>query len=142
MFNSKEVMYVTEKESKPKEEPEREEQPSYQTQPYVGQPSYPTQTYAGQYYNYPYKKLYRSTRDKWIAGVCGGIAEYFNKDPVIIRLLWIVLTIFSVGVGVIAYLAFWILVDKYPSYYQLPVQHPHQGRPRAVHYHYYYKSPP
>lgn len=142
MYNSKEVMCVTEKESKPKEEPEREEQPSYQTQPYVGQPSYPTQTYAGQYYNYSYKKLYRSTRDKWIAGVCGGIAEYFNKDPVIIRLLWIVLTIFSVGVGVIAYLAFWILVDKYPSYYPLPVQHPHQGRPRAVHYHYYYRSPP
>jgi len=135
-FENKEVICVTE------EEPKMEKQHSYQTQQYVGQPQYQTQPYAGQYYNYPYKKLYRSTRDKWIAGVCGGIAEYFNKDPVIIRLLWIVLTIFSVGVGVIAYLAFWIFVKKYPSYYQLPGQYATQGKPRAVHYHYYYKSPP
>lgn len=133
---------MTENETKLKEEPEMEKQYSYQTRPYAGQPPYQTPPYPGQYYNYPYKKLYRSTRDKWIAGVCGGIAEYFNKDPVLIRLLWIILTIFSVGVGLIAYIAFWLLVDKYPSYYQLPVPHPTQNKPRSVHYHYYYKSPP
>jgi phage shock protein PspC (stress-responsive transcriptional regulator) len=36
------------------------------------------------------KRLYRSTGDRKIAGVCGGLAEYFNVDPVIIRILWIV----------------------------------------------------
>ena len=124
-------------EDKPKEGPGKETRSSYQTH-----------TYAGPYQQYPYNKLYRSTRDKWIAGVCGGIAEHFNKDPVLIRLLWIVLTLLSVGIGVIAYLVLWIFVDKYPSYYTLPPQHlphpPHSpdGKKRTVHYHYYYKSPP
>jgi phage shock protein C len=51
------------------------------------------------------KHLYRSSADKRIAGVCGGIAEYFNVDPSAMRLLWALLTIFSgIFPGVIAYL--------------------------------------
>ncbi|MDY0379835.1 MAG: PspC domain-containing protein [Defluviitoga tunisiensis] len=38
------------------------------------------------------KKLYRSRENKVLAGVCGGIGEYFEIDPVIVRLIWIVLT--------------------------------------------------
>ncbi len=54
------------------------------------------------------KKLYRSRKDTKIAGVCGGIAEYFNVDSNIIRLL-AVLTIFGGG-GIIAYIIAWIIV--------------------------------
>lgn len=49
------------------------------------------------------KKLYKS-RDKKISGVCAGIAEYFGIDPTLIRLLWAVVTLFTVGTGVLAYI--------------------------------------
>lgn len=93
------------------------------------------QTYV--YHNYRPRKLYRSTRDKWIAGVCGGIAEHYNQDPILIRLLWIVLTIFALPVGIIAYILLWAFIPKYPSYYMPPPP----PQVEAVHYHYYYKSP-
>ena len=48
------------------------------------------------------KKLTRSS-NKILAGVCGGIAEYFNIDPTIVRLIWVLL-FFAYGAGVLAYL--------------------------------------
>ncbi len=57
------------------------------------------------------KRLYRSKKERMIAGVCGGIAEYFDTDPTIIRLLWIVGSFFW-GIGIIAYLAAWIIVPE------------------------------
>lgn len=48
------------------------------------------------------KKLYKIEKGKKLCGVCGGIAEYLNIDPTIIRLLWIFL-IFCVGTGILAY---------------------------------------
>jgi phage shock protein C len=59
------------------------------------------------------KKLYRSREDSKIAGVCGGIAEYFNVDSTIIRLLAI-LTIFFGGGGIIAYIIAWIIIPLKP----------------------------
>jgi len=56
-----------------------------------------------------YKQLYRSKKNKVIAGVCGGIAEYFKIDPVIIRLILVVLLL-GYGVGFIAYLLAWIII--------------------------------
>lgn len=56
------------------------------------------------------KTLYRSRSNKMIAGVCGGIGEYFNIDPTIIRILW-VLCSFS-GVGIIAYLVAAIIIPE------------------------------
>jgi Putative stress-responsive transcriptional regulator len=56
------------------------------------------------------KRLYRSTIDRKIAGVCGGVGEYFGIDPVIVRVIFAVL-LFT-GLGVIAYLIMWILVPK------------------------------
>lgn len=41
------------------------------------------------------RRLYRSSRNKIICGVCGGIGEYFNVDPVIIRLIWVILMFFQ-----------------------------------------------
>ena len=49
------------------------------------------------------KKLYKSTTNKKIFGVCGGLADYFNVDPTLIRLLWAVL-IFCMGTGILAYI--------------------------------------
>ncbi len=49
------------------------------------------------------KRLYRSNRDVMICGVCGGIAEYFDIDPTIVRLIAVVF-IFGAGSGVLAYL--------------------------------------
>ena len=51
------------------------------------------------------KKLYRSSRDKKLLGVCGGIAEYFEIDSTVLRLIWAVGTFFSVGLGLLLYLA-------------------------------------
>lgn len=47
-----------------------------------------------------------------IAGVCGGIAEYFNEDPTIVRLIWATATIFSIGLGILAYLTAWIIIPE------------------------------
>lgn len=48
------------------------------------------------------KKLYRSNANKMVCGVCQGIAEYINIDPTIIRLLWVIFSIF--GVGILVYI--------------------------------------
>lgn len=60
------------------------------------------------------KRLYRSQKDKVIAGVCGGIAEYFNIDPVIPRLV-AVLLIFAGGFGILAYIIAWIIIPQNPN---------------------------
>ncbi len=61
------------------------------------------------------KKLYLSETDKKIAGVCGGLAEYFGIDSTVVRILWVLLSIFF-GSGIIAYLIAWLLIPKEPSY--------------------------
>ncbi len=60
------------------------------------------------------KKLYRSKKDSIIGGVCGGIAEYFEIDPTLVRLLTI-LIVFVGGVGIIAYIVAWIIVPQNPE---------------------------
>ena len=59
------------------------------------------------------KKLYRS-KDRMISGVCGGIAEYLNIDPTIVRLLWVIISIPTVFVGLIAYFIATIIVPEQP----------------------------
>lgn len=60
-----------------------------------------------------YKKLYRSVTDKMLAGVCGGLAEYFTIDPVIIRLIFVLAVIFG-GSGILAYIILWIIIPQKP----------------------------
>ncbi|MFW6149025.1 MAG: PspC domain-containing protein [Atribacterota bacterium] len=60
------------------------------------------------------KKLYRSKKDSMIAGVCGGIAEYFDIDSTLVRLLAI-LIVFLGGVGVIVYIIAWIIIPENPE---------------------------
>jgi phage shock protein C len=57
------------------------------------------------------KTLYRSNKDRMIAGVCGGLAHYFKVDPVIVRLIFI-LCIFAGGLGIIAYIILAIVVPS------------------------------
>ena len=55
------------------------------------------------------KKLYKSNTDKKIAGVCGGIAEYFNLDPTVVRLAWVAFCALG-GSGILAYILAAIII--------------------------------
>lgn len=57
------------------------------------------------------KRVTRSSTDRMIAGVAGGLAEYFGIDPIIMRILFVVLAIFGGG-GIILYLICWILMPE------------------------------
>jgi len=57
------------------------------------------------------KRLYRNKKKAMIAGVCAGIADYFDADPVLIRLIWIIITL-AWGAGLLAYLIAWIIVPE------------------------------
>ncbi|MBI4336187.1 MAG: PspC domain-containing protein [Candidatus Omnitrophica bacterium] len=61
------------------------------------------------------KKLYLSSANRKIAGVCGGIGEYFDVDPTFIRVLFILVILFSFGFGIIAYLLMWAIIPKRPK---------------------------
>ena len=59
------------------------------------------------------KKLYKSSTDKKIAGVCGGIAEYFGIDSTLVRLGWVVFSLLG-GSGLLAYLIAAIIMPDQP----------------------------
>jgi len=59
------------------------------------------------------RRLYRSNTDKVIGGVCGGLGEYLEIDPVILRIIWAVLGF--AGIGIIAYIISWIVIPKNPD---------------------------
>ena len=60
------------------------------------------------------KKLYRSRSSRMLAGVCGGIAEYFNVDPTIVRVIWAIASIF-IPAGIVAYLAGMFIIPEKPD---------------------------
>ena len=68
------------------------------------------------------KQLMRSGRDKKIAGVCAGVAHYFDIDPTIVRVIWGVLA-FGYGAGIIAYIILWIIL-KFCLFFTKIGQHP------------------
>lgn len=59
------------------------------------------------------KKLYRSKEDKVIFGVCGGLGEYFSIDPVIVRIIFVVLAVWG-GSGILAYIILAIVIPEVP----------------------------
>ena len=65
----------------------------------------------------PQPRLVRSRTDRRIAGVCGGLAEYFDVDPTIVRVTWVILSIFAGAVvfGVVAYLIAWLIIPPAPA---------------------------
>ena len=60
------------------------------------------------------KKLYRSVSDKKLAGVCGGIAEYFGLDATLIRVGWALVSLFA-GAGVLAYIVCALIIPQKPE---------------------------
>jgi phage shock protein C len=67
------------------------------------------------------KQLYKSKSNRMISGVCGGLGEYFNVDPVLVRLAFVLLCIFAGG-GLLAYIVALIIVPEAPEGYVPPAQ--------------------
>lgn len=61
------------------------------------------------------KQLFRSRTNKMLGGVCGGLGEHIDVDPTAIRLVWVVVTLLSLGTGIIVYLAAWIIIPESPE---------------------------
>jgi phage shock protein C len=59
------------------------------------------------------KRLVRSWADRKIAGVCGGLADYFDLDPTLLRVIWVLLVLCA-GTGLLAYIVMWIVVPSAP----------------------------
>jgi phage shock protein PspC (stress-responsive transcriptional regulator) len=59
------------------------------------------------------RKLYRSRTDRLLAGVCGGMAEYFGLRPLVVRILWVI-AVLPGGIGILAYILFWLLTPEEP----------------------------
>jgi len=77
------------------------------------------------------KKLYRSRTSKTISGVCGGLGEYLNIDPTVVRVLWVLLSLFAAGFpGLIAYIVMALVIPEAPEQppedWQPPYQPPYQ----------------
>ncbi len=60
------------------------------------------------------KRVRRSGRDKLLGGICGGLGEYFDVDPVLIRIIWIILAFASLGTAVLLYVILWIVIPRNP----------------------------
>lgn len=61
------------------------------------------------------KRLYRSRTERWLGGVCGGIGNYFNTDPTVIRVLF-VLGALIIGSGLLIYLILWLIIPLEPEF--------------------------
>lgn len=68
------------------------------------------------------KKLYKSTTDKMIGGVCGGLGEYLNVDPTVLRIAWVAVALITLPVGPaglfiggLAYIAAWLIIPNNPD---------------------------
>ncbi len=61
------------------------------------------------------RRLYRSRREEMISGVAGGVAEYLDLDPSIVRVVWAVLGLITGGIFIIVYIVMWIVVPQAPE---------------------------
>jgi phage shock protein C len=57
------------------------------------------------------KRLFRSRKDRILGGVCGGLGNYLNIDPVLVRVVWAIL-FFAAGAGLLAYILAWIIIPE------------------------------
>jgi phage shock protein C len=74
------------------------------------------------------RKLTRSSQDQVIAGVCSGLAKYFNTDPVLVRIIFFLL-VFMGGSGVFLYLVLWLIL---PTDAEAKTEHPNPGQHEPV----------
>jgi len=59
------------------------------------------------------KRLYRSTKERMLGGVCGGLGEYFDIDPTIVRLIAVIFAL--TGTGILAYIIAWLIIPEQPT---------------------------
>jgi len=59
------------------------------------------------------KRLFRSRKNRVLGGVCGGLGDYLNTDPVLLRVLWVIF-FFCGGMGLLAYILSWIIIPEEP----------------------------
>ncbi|MFO7322041.1 MAG: PspC domain-containing protein [Chloroflexota bacterium] len=71
------------------------------------------------------KRLYRSRTDRMIAGVCGGIGEYFGIDPTVVRLAAVLLAMAG-GPGLLLYIILAVIIPEEPVGYEKPKNEPHE----------------
>jgi phage shock protein PspC (stress-responsive transcriptional regulator) len=81
---------------------------------------------------YPHepKRLYRSIDDKVIGGVCAGLANYFNIDASLVRIIAVLLLLIPPFPALLAYIIMWIVVPKTPDYVKYPGDQPATGKRR------------
>ena len=72
-------------------------------------------------YGPPRRKLFRSRTDRVFSGVCGGIGRHYDIDPVLLRILVVVASVFTGGVFVLAYVLAWIFIPEEPAYIAVPM---------------------
>jgi phage shock protein C len=58
------------------------------------------------------KRLYRSKQERMLGGVCGGLGEHLDVDPTVIRLVWAVIALLSLGTGLLIYLIAWLIIPE------------------------------
>jgi phage shock protein C len=58
------------------------------------------------------KRLYRSKKDRILGGVCAGLGEHLDVDPTVIRLIWAVVSVLSLGTGIVIYVLAWIIIPE------------------------------
>jgi phage shock protein PspC (stress-responsive transcriptional regulator) len=58
------------------------------------------------------KRLYRSKKDRILGGVFVGLGEHLDVDPTVIRLIWAVVSVLSIGTGIIIYILAWIIIPE------------------------------
>ena len=61
------------------------------------------------------RRLYRSKADSWFGGVAGGLAQYFDTDPTLVRVAFVVIAFLSAGFAIIGYIAAWIVIPEEPA---------------------------
>ncbi|MCH7517849.1 MAG: PspC domain-containing protein [Candidatus Dadabacteria bacterium] len=61
------------------------------------------------------RKLYRSSNDKMLAGICGGLGEMFSVDSTMVRLVVAALALFTLGTAVVVYILGWIIIPERPQ---------------------------
>ena len=57
-------------------------------------------------------RLYRSKKERILGGVCAGLGKHLDVDPTVIRLIWAVVSVLSIGTGIIIYILAWIIIPE------------------------------
>ena len=60
------------------------------------------------------KRLYRPTTGRMLGGVCAGLADHLDVDPTVVRLVWVAVTLLSLGTGILVYIIAWIIIPEEP----------------------------